>query len=227
MAFRSIRPGRRWRGTTFLALFLVLAAFSASCASSGYLYVSSSDRNAYFKVPADWKYFDKRDLLVATGQSLSAESNRQLAWLIGYDADPRPSIDHIIQLSEVPDYPVVEARVQQLPFNVRDQLSLQSLRNWVYPVDRMVRENLGDVLSYQDVTLPGGLHGIRMNFEAAPAGLDAVVAENDLMWVTQEILVDPATQKLYQFMIRTNAHYYRANKALVDQIIDSWTVKER
>src|SRR2546425_11168290 len=110
MVFGVIRCGKRWWGTTALSLVLGLAVLSGSCSNSGFLYVSSSDRRAYFKVPANWKFFDKRDILVASGQSLSGETNRQIPWLIAFDSDPKPSLDHILSLVDAPGYPVVEAR---------------------------------------------------------------------------------------------------------------------
>jgi hypothetical protein len=227
MASRFVRRSGRRRRAIALAFTVALGILLSSCSSSGFIYVSSSDRNAYFKVPADWKYFDKRDLLVASGQSLSAESNRQLSWLIAYDSDPEPSINHVIQLDESPQYPVVEARVQQLPFTVRDQLSLETMRNWVYPVDRLIQENFANVISYKDVTLPGGLHGVKMTFEVVLGGQGSVLANNDAIWVAQTIVVDNASQKVYLFLVRCDSHCYRDNRSMLDQIVDSWTVKER
>src|SRR5262245_48363687 len=114
-----------------VALSLILGA----CSRSGYEYVSSTDRNAYFKIPGNWKFFDKRDLLVASGQSLSTATNQQFPWLIGYDSSPDPSVKHVIDIADATTYPVVMAQVEQLPNQVRDQFSINSLRNWVYPVD--------------------------------------------------------------------------------------------
>jgi hypothetical protein len=227
MVFRAIRWGNRSTGVTLIAFLAGLAFLAGSCGNGGYLYVSSSDRNAYFKVPANWKFYDKRDLLVASGQSLSAESNRQISWLIGYDADPTPSIDHILSIADAPKYPVIQASVQQLALQVRDQLSLSTLRNQPYPLDRLMNANLAEMLSYKDVTLKGGLHGIRMTFEVSLNGLSNVSLNSEVIWVSQVSLVDPATQKLYQFVLRCESHCYRDNKTLLDTIADSWTVKER
>ena len=84
-----------------IAAMAALAVFGAACASSGGLsYVSSSDRNAYFKVPTNWHFFDKRFIMVASGESLSGESDRQLPWLIAFDADPKPSITHVINIAD-------------------------------------------------------------------------------------------------------------------------------
>ena len=210
-----------------LAVAATFAVLGSACASSGLSYVSSSDRNAYFKVPSNWHFFDKRFIMVASGESLSAESDRQLPWLIAFDADPHPSISHVINIADATKFPIIMARVQALPFQVRDQLSLNSIRNWVYPIDRLIQANAGEVLTYKDVVLPGGLHGSRITYDVAPEGLSNPTSGSSVIRVTQIGVVDPATNKLYLFVIRCESHCYRDNKSLIDQIVDSWTVKER
>src|SRR5213083_2451085 len=103
------RRGLRSPGVRLIALLGALAALAVACSQSDFVYVSSSDRKAYFKVPADWKFFDKRDILVASGQSLSGETNRQLPWLIAFDASPKPSLDNVLALEKPLTHPVVEA----------------------------------------------------------------------------------------------------------------------
>jgi hypothetical protein len=203
-------------------------ALAVGCASnSDFVYVSSSDRNAYFKVPSQWKFFDKRQILVASGQSLSGATDKQFSWLIGFDADPRPSVSHVVGVAEATKYPVVEARVQSLPAVVRDELSLGGLRNWVYPVDRLVQANAGEILAYKDLTFKGGLRGNEMTFDVVLSGISNPSAGGSVIRVTQIAVIDPATQKLYLFLLRCESHCYRDNKGLLDTIIDSWTVKER
>jgi hypothetical protein len=205
-----------------------LAVLLTACSNSGYVYVSSTNRNAYFKIPASWTFYDKRDLLVASGQSLSSATDRQFPWLIGYDSSPDPSIQHIINIADATSYPVVMAQVEQLPTQVRDQFSLSSLRNWVYPVDRLAQANAAEMVSYNDdVVADGGLHGLRMTFDVTLAGNSSVIAGNKVIRVTQSSLVDPKTNLLYLFVIRCESHCYRDNKTLIDSITNSWTVKER
>jgi len=207
-----------------VALSLVLGA----CSRSSYEYVSSSDRNAYFKIPADWKFYDKRELLVASGQSLSGAANTQFPWLIGYDSSPDPSVKHVIDIADPTSYPVVMVQVEQLPNQVRDQFSIASLRNWVYPVDRLIQANAGELVSYNDnLVVPGGLHGLRMTFDVTLGGNSSVIAGNKVIRATQTAYVDPKTNRLYLFLIRCESHCYRDNKTLIDQIANSWTVKER
>jgi hypothetical protein len=218
---------RRSRGTAVLALMVGLVVLSVSCSSSGFMYVSSSDRRAYFKVPAGWKFYDKRDILVASGQSLSAATNEQIPWLIAFDSDPTPNLDHILSLGDAPAHPVVEARVQKLTFQIRDQLSLAGIRNVIYPVDQLLQVNAAEVLSYKDVVLPGGLHGNRIMYDVIPNGATGVASGGTVIRVIQTAVVDASTNTLYIFLVRCESHCFQANKSLIDQIADSWTVKER
>jgi hypothetical protein len=227
MASRSFRPGARWRGAATVAFSLAVLVLAGSCSNSGFLYVSSSDRRAYFKVPADWRFFDKRDILVGSGQSLSGETNRQLPWLIAFDSDPKPSLDHILSLGDAPGYPVVEARIQKLTLQLRDQLSLAGIRNAIYPVDQLLQENAAEVLTYKDVTFPGGLHGNRITYDVIPNGATGISSGGSVIRVEQMGVIDASTNTLYIFVVRCESHCFQANKALIEQIAESWTVKER
>jgi hypothetical protein len=226
MAGRSSPRTPTWR--LACAAAVALSVLAAGCSRSGYEYVSSSNRNAYFKIPANWHFFDKRDLLVASGQSLSGATNQQFPWLIGYDSSPDPSVQHVIDLAQPTSYPVVMAQVEQLPNQVRDQFSISSLRNWVYPVDRLIQANAGEMVAYKDdLVTTGGLHGLRMTFDVTLGGNSSVVAGNKVIRATQTAYVDPKTNQLYLFIIRCESHCYRDNKTLIDQIANSWTVKEQ
>ena len=227
MVLEALRKGNRSRRLPLAALLGAFVAVAVSCASSDFVYVSSSDRNAYFKVPGNWKFFDKRQILVASGQSLSGATDKQFSWLIGFDADPHPEVSHVVGIADAPKYPVIEARVQSLPSVVRDELSLGGLRNWVYPVDRLVQANYGEILTYKDIALKGGLHGNEMTFDVVLSGISNPTSGGSVIRVTQITVVDPSTNKLYLFMLRCESHCYRDNKVLLDSIVNSWTVKER
>ena len=210
-----------------VALIAALGVLGGACGSSGYAYVASSDHRAYFKIPDNWHFFDKRDLLVATGQSLSGAADQQIHWLIGFDGDPNPSVDHIIKIAQPIKYPALTAQVQTLPQQVRDTLSLSTLRNWVYPVDRLVQANDASILSYKDVSLPGGLHGSTMTFDVVLGGVSNVQVNNQVIRVQQTAVIDPGTNNLYLFVVRCESHCFRDHGTVINQIVQSWTVKER
>src|SRR5712691_11698384 len=128
MVREALGKGNRSKRRPLAALLGAFLALAVGCASSEFVYVSSSDRNAYFKVPDSWKFFDKRQILVASGQSLSGATDKQFSWLIGFDADPHPSVSHVVGIADAPKYPVIEARVQSLPSVVREGLYIGGLR---------------------------------------------------------------------------------------------------
>ena len=140
---------------------------------------------------------------------------------IGFDADPHPSVSHVVGIADATKFPVVEARVQSLPSVVRDEFSLGGLRNWVYPVDRLVQANAGEILAYKDLVLKGGLHGSEMTFDVVLSGVSNPMAGGSVIRVTQIAVVDPSTNKLYLFMLRCESHCYRDNKSLLDTIVRS------
>lgn len=227
IVFDRVRRFKLRRSVVLPAALVAVAVALSACSDSGFQFVSSSDRKAFFKVPSDWRFFDKREMLVASGQSLSAETNRQLGWLIGFDADPNPAIEHVIDIVRAPRYPVITARVQELNFSLRDNLSLKGLRGLVYDVDRLVQSNHAEMLVYEDLALEGGFHGSRMLYDIIPAGISNVGLGNEVIRVNQISVIDPKVQKVYVFTIRCESHCYQENRVLLDQIADSWTVKER
>jgi hypothetical protein len=210
------------------AAAVAVAVLLSACSRSSYLYVSSSDRKAFFKVPAGWKFFDKREVLVATGRSLSPAISSQFPWLIAYDSDPHPSIGHVFLLESAPnapiEYPVLQAQVQLLTnFNDRDTMSLRSIRDHVFPVTQLLSSNQADIISEKDVTVDGGGHGIRTVYDVFPNG----VGSGPVYRFDQTGIVDPATKTLYFFYIGCESHCFRDNRTLIAQIANSWTVKER
>jgi hypothetical protein len=65
-----------------------------------------------------------------------------------------------------------------------------------------------------------------MTYDVVLEGISSVTAGNKVIRVTQESIVDPATNRLYMIVVRCESHCYRDNKSLIDQIANSWTVKE-
>jgi hypothetical protein len=214
-------------GLRVVALGLALLALATACSRSSYVYVASSDHKAYFKVPGNWTLFGKRDMLVGSGQNASPAIDAQNKWLIGMDSSPEPDVRHIVIKELVPSYPVVFAQMVSLAPSEQDQLSLIGMRNYYYKVDEFLNTNRAGLLRYHDVVLDGGFHGSQMVYDLFGGGAGDVSASNVVLRVNQTILVDAATKTLYVLIVRCESHCYRDNKALIDSIADSWTVKER
>src|SRR5919109_5390068 len=98
----SARPHRtngRDRFLRFAAVVLSGAVLLPACAESEFTYVQSSDRSAFFRVPRDWETFDRREILVHAGLSLSQSTNEAHPWLVAVDGSPQPSVDHVLRLN--------------------------------------------------------------------------------------------------------------------------------
>jgi hypothetical protein len=203
-----------------VALTLVLSA----CADSGYTFVGGASTKTYFRVPRAWKLYTKQQLLVAANLQDSAQASSSFPLLMGFDADPHASVSHL--LSGIPKYPVVMAQVRTLSFQTKDQISLSGLRNVAYPVDQLLNQDAADILSYKEITKTGGYHGVQMVYNLSLAGNFGVVADNQVMRVSQIALLDASTQHLYLLVVRCTAACYQANQTAINQIVASYTVKE-
>lgn len=212
-----------WR---LIAVVALTGLLLAACGASDFDFVGSPDRKAYFKVPLEWKEFSKRDLLAASGLDLSEVSQQTLPWLVAFDSAPRPSADHVLQLGDAPDHPVVLAQARVLDFASRDQTSLGTIRNELYPVDELIQNDSAEIRDYEELVLDEGYRGIRIEFDVALGGNAEISAGNQVIRVHQIGIVDPATETLYMFAIRCESHCFDENDKLIDQIVESWTVKE-
>jgi hypothetical protein len=221
----------------FPILAVTAAVLLAGC-TSGYTYVSNPKTKTYFKIPDEWRLYDENEIFASQIQGLSPQSEqaaRQALWMVAFDADPHPSLEHLFQLSTRCDavkaqspsalpvgcYPEGFAQVRPLSESQRDSVSLASLRNEIFPVDQLVTEDPTsvEILRQGDIVLGSGFRGSRyvMNLRRDSAYLT----------VDQTALVDPATRMLYLFVIGCEAHCYLTHQNTIDQIVKSWTVKER
>jgi hypothetical protein len=221
MAVRQPRWKREITGRRGLPLVIVLAAGLAlsACSGSGYTYVKNSETNAFFKVPEDWTLYDEEAVLA--GQDLSPQraqvQSEALRWLMAFDAHPDPSLDHLLDVES--GHPAGFVLVRALNDEERDIVSLGLLRNFIFPVDDLAEQGRAELLEQEDLVLDGGLHGTRLLFNVQPDG--------DFLTVNQTGLVDPETRLLYVFAIGCEADCYISNEDLIEEVVSSWTVRER
>jgi hypothetical protein len=209
-----------------LGVVLGAAVLFSSCGGSGFVFVGSSADRAYFKVPNNWTAYNKQQLLVATGLDQSPDSQNAFHMLLGYDSDPAPSVDHILKPVADMRYPAVLAWVRKLGAQDRDVASLAGIRNAVYPIDQLAQNHQAEVLSGKDLALTGGIHGSELVFNIS-GGNYTISAGNAVFRVVQIGLLDPGTNLFYLFLLRCSADCYSQNQGLIDQIVNSFTVKER
>lgn len=209
-----------------LAVAIVPALLLPSCGGSDFDFVGSPDRKAYFKIPLEWRQFSRRDLLAASGQELSDATQQAVPWLVGFDSAPQPSADHVLRLEEAPDHPVVMAQALALTPAARDEISLRLMRNTIYPLDQLLQDQSAEVRDYEELVFDEGFRGLMIEYDVTLGRNVEVTAGTDVIRVHQIGVLDPATETLYQFAIRCESHCFDENDKLIDQIVESWTVKE-
>ena len=216
------KPARRPSAFRALALLLALAALAAtSCSGSGYEYIKDANSTAFFKIPSSWSVFDENQILdnsaiVASPQAKQAFA--QATWMVAFDGDQPPSPDNLFIFGNAANKPTGFAQVRPLGQTERDTFSLSTIRNALFDVDGTQSGTPAEVLSTSDVVLPGGFHGLHIEFN--------VQQDQRFLTVNQIGVVDPATSTLYLFAIGCEAHCFLDNQSLIDQVAGSWTVKE-
>ena len=223
-------------------LALVLAT---SCSESKFRYVSNADLGTYLKVPADWQEFTQDDLvgaeIDAARQANQPSSlidvliNRQFQWRAAYDGDPRPSVEHTLELAEEP---VVEVSVRALDREEHDQVSLAALRNVIVNYDEMKAEAQSDLtgrgvgiagestgtfrpIDEEELHYDGGIRGVRLRYVLRTNPSSPFYAFD------QTTLVDSKAQRLYVLLIRSGEAQFLRDNELFTEIAKSFTVKPK
>jgi hypothetical protein len=209
------RPVRLW------ALAVAAATVLAACGST-FTYVKNPQAHTYFKVPNEWKVFSEEEIFARGIEGLSPQGEaaaREAIWMVAFDASPHPSLDNLFEADA--QAPHGFARVQPISDQARDTFSLATLRNILFPIDRVAREDPGavEILQNQDIVLDNGFHGSRIVFN--------IRRGTTFYTVNQTGLVDPATRTLYLFVVGCEASCYVANQDVIEDVVESWTVKER
>jgi hypothetical protein len=144
-------PRPRRRVHVVLAGVLAAGILITSCSGPSYEYVRNTSLRTAFKVPSDWTLFDKQAFfgLPPGPQASTADPYR---WLVAIDADPVPSVSHVLRTDALDtDYPQGIALVQEYSFSERDQASLRSLRDYVFPVTALSQNsNNAQIVTYDE-----------------------------------------------------------------------------
>lgn len=210
------------RARSAVAGWLIVAALAsvvlAGCTGSGFRYVKSSANATYFKVPKDWKVFDRDQVVGAVSQTEPVDKSSGLKFLAIFDADPHPSLDHDLQTAT---HPFGLARVRELNLEERDAFSRADLRNEIVPIDDILDQKLGTVdlvTEPKSIVRPKGLAGTRLVYR--------ISTSDGSFTVDQTGLVDPDHRLVYFFIAGCESECYASNRRTITEIADSWTIKE-
>jgi hypothetical protein len=215
------RLPRAW-DRRFATLVIAVCLLSTSCAGSGFRYVKDSTDTAIFKLPTAWQVFDEEQILTSSEIVASPQAKEAFAaatWMVAFDADPSPSLDHLFIFANAADDPTGFAQVRPLGLEERDAFSLADIRNALFDVDGAGGGAQAELLSSEDLLLDGGYRGLHVVFNVQDG--------ETFLTVNQVGLVDPGTSTLYLFAIGCEAKCYLDHQGDIDDVASSWTVKEK
>jgi hypothetical protein len=206
----------------------------AGCGSSKYEYVSNSAEHTYFRVPVKWQRLDdnelQRALVNGDPSSLEEASAEASKWVVAYDAARAPSLGHL-KLDAVPEAPIVLAEVKKLTTDERGKVSLDTMRNTLFPVTKDAQEQAKQVLAQQGtqykveiltdqvLTPSGGVHGVRTAYNVKFGGLP-------LQTIDLLAYVSDDSTTMYSLIVRCSTACYVANFDEIDKAVKSFTVKD-
>ena len=216
----GVGPRRSWRAPRIVLAVAAACLALVACGSSRYHYVKSTADHTFMRVPSKWTLYDEDQLLASSDDSPELkEQFKDLTWSVAFDASPKPSLDHILTVS---DHPTGLAQVRTLLPAQRDAFSLSDLRSLLLRFDPLSEEAQleGDVevLASREVQRDG-LNGSELL-------LNLRTEEGELVKWRQVALLDSTVSKVHVLAVSCDAECYEANEPVIDTVIDSWKVKE-
>jgi hypothetical protein len=218
---RRLRPRTSRR---LIAIVLVGVALGASaCVASPYSFYghhNGDNTELYFKLPSSWKTYDSSQVIESVNGKLSPSQLQTIEggeWLLYFAASHKVALSAVGETGS--NVPEGEAFARQLDSSDADALSLAALRSEFLGADPL-DPSAGP---FQDVTYtqfvwPGGIHGSKLTVN---------ITEKKLVTTfSQVVAVDPQTSWIYGIGIGCRASCYGPNSGLINQVINSWTVKE-
>jgi hypothetical protein len=221
LASRTSRFGKFFGGLGGL----LVAILATGCAAPQFTYVSDTGANAYFKVPYGWHRISDVSLaaqLKTPGSSLGQATG---TWEVAYDADNVPAAIHLF--SPNAKQPFAFALVTPLSSTASNSMSYNGLRDVLLPVTSAARSQATQSsfplthfkLLRDSVVTPGqGVHGVWDTYDYTYPG--GTVDTFD-----QVALTNSNSTQLYVLLVHCIATCYTHNRAQLDTIMSSFTVR--
>ena len=202
------------------------AALLAGCGISGFSYVSHRDSTgavSYFKVPSDWTLYQAKQILESTNGHLTTSQITQIEagnWTELFAGGPHATLSEARSIASAQPTGVVSVR--RLDPGEADGYSWASLRTEILSADPLnpPHTNPYVVLTNNPFTRTGGLRGGHMV-------VDIKLNSGLVATLNQVALVNQATEWVYVFGVSCTASCYGSHQGLINQVVNSWAVKER
>lgn len=231
MIFPRLRPESRKTSrksvSPFFGLVMALVALLAACGGPSAQYVTNSADKTYLKVPNTWRQIDPAQFTEALG-SPPADSSADGTWIVGYDADASPQLQHMFD-ADAPS-PVVLVSVDGVPEKSRGQVSLDIVRDFRFPVSESARQSMmlggsasrltGFQLIADEVLTPGhGVRGVHTVFAYRVDGGPPQVFD-------QIGYINDDASKVYVAIARCSLDCFQKRQSEIQGVVNSFTVRE-
>lgn len=197
-------------------LALLIALVLSACAGSSQTYVANKDVGVYFTAPKDWfevsaKALDKSEFDAIN--SVAAQERYDLVrWQIAY-APQRIKANQVLATAPQ-EFPVAYLRVRGLTQGERSSISLNTLRDLVFPVTSQGAPV--SVLDDQEVS-QSQYSGVDMSYE--------ITINGTVQALRQIALMAPDRSSIYLFVVRCSKTCFQKEGDEINRIADSLTVR--
>ena len=209
--------------TAVLACGALALILSGCQITSGVQYVSHRSPDGvdlYFKVPTGWSVFDTKQVLEAQNGRLGPTQLKQISggeWL--ETMSPRPGVTAKSSLGIGRRYPTAFVQSRELGDTERDDLNFSAMRSEFLPTDPLTATSGYEVLNYNEFSLAGGIHGIKM--------IVNITTTTPVVTWGQITAVDANTDYIFSIVVGCEASCWGENAGALTNLLDSWTLKEQ
>lgn len=197
-------------------LALLMTAILAACSTSSVSYVSNKEVGAYFTVPKEWFSVSQKALDKSEFEAIASVTAQQRYDLVRWQTAWAPSR---IKASDVlatqpQSFPVAYVRVRDLSNQERNTVSLNSLRDLVFPVTSATAPVT--IESDREIS-QGKFTGVDLTYDITIDG----IAQS----LRQVALLAPDRSRVYLFVLRCSRTCFQSKSDQINTIADTFTVR--
>jgi hypothetical protein len=182
--------------------------------------VRDSDTRSYFKVPQDWVVEDAADAAGDDRDGDAEPADERVRWFVTFRADGAEDADSAEDEEDAVEQPAGAAQVLQLTAAARETINFDGLNGLFYEgFNDGLEDGTVAIDLVSDVRHLDGFRGRRLVY--------TIRGDAGRLTIDQTTLLDNDTRNLYAFMIRCTAECYDDHRTTIDNVVASWTVKER
>jgi hypothetical protein len=222
---RRPAPSRARASAKLICLLAVAGITAASCAGSGYQYLTDSSTHTFVKIPSGWRTYDKAELFPASPRTNPfRDVANPVDYVVAFSANTNTPP------SELPDWTASQPQgyvlVHSLQGAERDSISYQTLRNWVFPLDQIYANDSSRLAVFDQKDLvQTGFRGSQYVYSLR-SNPDQIREGTGSFTVNQTAYLDTGTNRLYLLVVYCNSNCYQANQKTIEGIVASMRLKE-